>query len=195
MARYGTCEHSAQSAAEARLRAAAAQLRTAAEEVRGEVGTICRSGEEDVPMRRYTNTNLSALGTDSCLYRQAREQTVLLEKCKHDSAREQLVQVSMHYIRFLTEHPAFRRIVMQSFQDCDEEYRVLRGQMSIKTYEVVSRYCEEVQMPPDVRKRKTFIVRAIIYSAALFFDNGELEYNEKNMEQARGLLEREFDLP
>lgn len=123
------------------------------------------------------------------------EQTVLLEKCKHDSAREQLVQVSMHYIRFLTEHPAFRRIVMQSFQDCDEEYRVLRGQMSIKTYEVVSRYCEEVQMPPDVRKRKTFIVRAIIYSAALFFDNGELEYNEKNMEQVRGLLEREFDLP
>ena len=102
---------------------------------------------------------------------------------------------SMHYIRFLTEHPAFRRIVMQSFQDCDEEYRVLRGQMSIKTYEVVSRYCEEVQMPPDVRKRKTFIVRAIIYSAALFFDNGELEYNEKNMEQVRGLLEREFDLP
>ena len=55
---------------------------------------------------------------------------MLLEKCKHDSAREQLVQVSMHYIRFLTEHPAFRRIVMQSFQDCDEEYRVLRGQMS-----------------------------------------------------------------
>ena len=37
-------------------------------------------------------------------------------------------------------------------------------------------------------KRKTFIVRAIIYSAALFFDNGELEYNEKNMEQVRGLL-------
>ena len=123
------------------------------------------------------------------------EQRVVLEKYKNASAREQLVQVSMHYIRFLTEHPAFRRIVMQSFQDCDEEYRVLRGQMSIKTYEVVSRYCEEVQMPPDVRRRKTFIVRAIIYSAALFFDNGELEYNRKNLKQVRELLEREFDLP
>lgn len=123
------------------------------------------------------------------------EQHVLLEKYKDASAREQLVQVSLHYIRFLTEHPAFRRIVMQNFQNCDEEYRVLRGQMSIKTYEVVSRYCAEVKMSPEVRKRKTFIVRAIIYSAALFFDNGELKYNEENMEQVRALLEREFDLP
>ena len=123
------------------------------------------------------------------------EQHVLLEKYEDASVREQLVQVSLHYIRFLAEHPAFRRIVMQNFQNCDEEYRVLRGQMSIKTYEVVSRYCEEVQMPPDVRRRKTFIVRAIIYSAALFFDNGELEYNRKNLKQVRELLEREFDLP
>ena len=123
------------------------------------------------------------------------EQHVLLEKYEDASVREQLVQVSLHYIRFLTEHPAFRRIVMQNFQNCDEEYRVLRGQMSIKTYEVVSLYCEEVQMPPDVRRRKTFIVRAIIYSAALFFDNGELEYNRKNLKQVRELLEREFDLP
>ena len=122
-------------------------------------------------------------------------QTVLLKQCKDLSSREQRVEVSMHYIRFLTEHTAFRRIIMQNFQECDEEYRVLRGKLSTKTYEVVSQYCEEVHMPEDVRKRKTFIVRAIIYSAALFFDNGELEYNEENMEKVRELLEREFDLP
>ena len=53
----------------------------------------------------------------------------------------------------------------------------------------------EVGMPEDVRRRKTFIVRAVIYSAAMFFDNGELEYTEKNMETVRSLLDREFDLP
>ena len=50
-------------------------------------------------------------------------------------------------------------------------------------------------MPPDVRKRKTFIVRSIIYTAAMFFDNGELEYNEENMQMMHDMLEREFDLP
>ena len=123
------------------------------------------------------------------------EQAEVLEQCRGLSNREQLVEVSLRYIRFLTEHPAFRRIVMQNFQDCDEEYRVLRGRLSLKTDEIVTRYCEEVHMPDDVRRRKTFLVRAIIYSAALFFDNGELEYNEENMEKARALLEREFDLP
>ena len=123
------------------------------------------------------------------------EQAEVLEQCKDMSSREQLVEVSLRYIHFLTEHPAFRRIVMQNFQDCDEEYRVLRGRLSLKTDEIVTRYCEEVHMPDDVRRRKTFLVRAIIYSAALFFDNGELEYNEENMEKARALLEREFDLP
>ena len=123
------------------------------------------------------------------------EQAEVLEQCKDMSSREQLVEVSLRYIRFLTEHPAFRRIVMQNFQDCDEEYRVLRGRLSLKTDEIVTRYCEEVHMPDDVRRRKTFLVRAIIYSAALFFDNGELEYKEENREKARALLEREFDLP
>lgn len=123
------------------------------------------------------------------------EQEEVLEQCKDMSSREQLVEVSLRYIHFLTEHPAFRRIVMQNFQDCDEEYRVLRGRLSLKTDEIVTHYCEEVHMPDDVRRRKTFLVRAIIYSAALFFDNGELEYNEENMEKARALLEREFDLP
>lgn len=123
------------------------------------------------------------------------QQKLVLEKYKNCSSREQLVEISLNYIRFLTDHPAFRRVIMQNFQDCDEEYRCLRGQLSTRTYETVSRYCEEVGMPDDVRMRKTFIVRAIIYSAALFFDNGELEYSEKSMQSVRSLLEREFDLP
>lgn len=123
------------------------------------------------------------------------QQEALLHRVRELSTREQLVEVSVNYIRFLTDYPVFRRIIMQNFQACDEEYRVLRGKLSTRTYEVVSRYCEEVGMPEDVRKRKTFIVRAIIYSAALFFDNGELEYTEENIQKVRELLEREFDLP
>ncbi len=123
------------------------------------------------------------------------QQQEVLARCAGMSSREQLVVVSLHYIRFLTEHPEFRRVLMQNFDDCDEQYRCLRGQLSVRTFKVVSRYCREVSMPPDVRKRKTFIVRSIIYTAAMFFDNGELEYNDENMQMMRDMLEREFDLP
>lgn len=118
-----------------------------------------------------------------------------IEKFKNSSLREQLVELSLDFVRFLVEYPEFRKVVMQNFDNCDETYKCLRGQLSSLTYEVVSEYCEEVKMPEDVRKRKVFIIRSIIYGGALFFDNGGMEYNDENMAMVRDMLEREFDLP
>ena len=148
------------------------------------------------PYKHFKDTNefvAEIFGYMNGLY-EARQRAVLA-RYADSSTRTQLIEISLEYIRFLVEHTEFRRTVMQKFQDCDEEYRCLRGQLSTLTCQTVTRYCEEVGMPEDVRRRKTFIVRAIIYSAAMFFDNGELEYNEQNMETVRSLLDREFDLP
>lgn len=123
------------------------------------------------------------------------QQKKTLEKYANCDSKKQLLEVSLDYIRFLVEHPEFRRVIMQNYKDCGEEYRCLRGQLSVETYRVVSRYCEDVHMPDDVRKRKTFIIRSIIYGAAFFFDNGELAYTEENMNMVAAMLEREFDLP
>ena len=87
------------------------------------------------------------------------------------------------------------RIIMQNYQNSEEKYRCLRGQLSSCTYDLVSRYCKEVNMPDDVRRWKTFIIRSIIYGAALFFENGEMEFAEENLQTVRSLLDREFGLP
>jgi AcrR family transcriptional regulator len=118
-----------------------------------------------------------------------------LEKYAHCDSRTQLLQVSLDYLRFLTEYPELRRVIMQNFKDCDPAFRSLRGQLSYQLYKVVARYCRDVNMPDDVRKRKTFLVRSILYGAALFFDNGEMEYNQENMDMVAAMLNREFDLP
>lgn len=148
------------------------------------------------PYKHFQDTHnfiAEILGYINHLYE--KQQKVVLEKYEQSDSRTQLLQVSLDYIRFLVEYPQFRRVIMQNFRDCDEEYRCLRGQLSVQTYKVVSKYCKDVNMPSDVRERKTFVVRSIIYGAALFFDNGELEYNDKNMEMVAKQLEREFDLP
>ena len=148
------------------------------------------------PYKHFKDTNefvAEIFGYMNGLY-EARQRAVLA-RYADSSTRTQLIEISLDYIRFLVEHPEFRRTVMQKFQDCDEEYRCLRGQLSTLTCQTVTRYCEEMGMPEDVRRRKTFLVRPISYSAAMFFDNGELEYNEQNMETVRSLLDREFDLP
>lgn len=123
-----------------------------------------------------------------------RQRKVLEEYAGCDS-RTQLLQVALDYIRFLAEYPQFRRAIMQNYKDCDEPFRSLRGQLSYRIYKIVARYCRDVNMPDEVRARKTFFVRAVIYGAALLFDNGEMEYTQENMNMVAALLEREFDLP
>ncbi|MBQ7499429.1 MAG: TetR/AcrR family transcriptional regulator [Clostridia bacterium] len=122
-------------------------------------------------------------------------QKALLEEYKDASCREQLIRISMTYIDFLTEYPLFRRMIMQFYETVDEDLGILRGKLSDRSFDMVDKYCRQVDMPPDVRKRKQFIVRSIIFTAAMFFDNGELEYTEENRKLVESLISREFDLP
>ena len=50
-------------------------------------------------------------------------------------------------------------------------------------------------MPEDVRRHKIFVVRSLLYGAALMFDNGELLYTPENLESMRRLVNHEIDLP
>ncbi len=108
--------------------------------------------------------------------------------------REKLLNVCMEYIRFLVENPHLRSIIMFKLDVNDKEFSILRGKLSKPTYALVSQYCTEVGMSADVRRRKTFVVRSLIYGAALMFDNGELAYTPENQEFVAYSIDREFDL-
>jgi len=93
------------------------------------------------------------------------------------------------------ENPYFRSILMRTNKDFDSEYVRLRGQLSRISRNLVDRYCDEVGMPEKKKLVKTFIVRSLLYGAALMFDNGELEYDGENMAAVIEAIDREFDLP
>jgi AcrR family transcriptional regulator len=109
--------------------------------------------------------------------------------------RRQLVEISVDYVRFLMENPHFRSIIMLKDDEFDDEYRSIRSKVSDATQRIVRRYCDTVQMPKAVVDRKLYIVRSLIYGAALMFDNGEIPYNDANMQYVRDAIDREFDLP
>ena len=124
----------------------------------------------------------------------ARQRKVLETYADCDS-RRQLLEVALDYIRFLTEHPEFRRVIMQNYRYSDPEYQNLRGNISLQTYRVAARFCRDVNMSPEVRRRKTFMIRSIIYGAAAFIDQGSMPRGEESIELAKAMLERELDLP
>lgn len=109
--------------------------------------------------------------------------------------RKQLVEVSRDYIRFLVENPHFRSVIMMKDENFDSKYASLRGRLSGRTQELLRVFCASVGMPPEVELRKTFLVRSLIYGAALMFDNGEVPYTEENFDMVVETIDREFDLP
>lgn len=108
--------------------------------------------------------------------------------------RRQLIEISLAYIRFLMDNPHFRSIIMIKDPAMLPEHVRLKSELSGVVRGLIERYCEETGMPEERRRVKTFIVRSLIYGAALMFDNGEIAYNEYNFGLIASAIYREFDL-
>ncbi len=111
------------------------------------------------------------------------------------NTRHQLIETSVAYVRFLCKNPYFRSILMQRDDSLAPEQLREKSQISPGTKALVDKYCEETQMPPETRVRKTFVVRSLIYGAALMLDNGELENKQESFDFIAQAIAREFDLP
>ncbi len=110
------------------------------------------------------------------------------------NTRRQLMHMSLAYISFLVENPHFRSILMLRDEGLTTEQIKLKSELSDCGKRLISDYCAEVGMPEDKRIIKTFIVRSLIYGAALMIDNGELEHSESILNAIANTIDREFDL-
>lgn len=127
--------------------------------------------------------------------RQWTERQLRILRESGSSLRAQIVGISVEYVKFLVENPHFRSIIMMKDDEFDSVYSSVRSEMSEITQRLVQAYCESVGMTEEIRRRKLYVVRALIYGAALMFDNGELEYSDGMLEIVRASIDREFDLP
>lgn len=125
-------------------------------------------------------------------WRQRQDQ--LLASCG-DSYREQIVLISVEYVKFLMEKPYYRSILMLKDEEFDNLYHRIRGEMSSRSQQLQVDYFRSVSMEPAVRLRKLQLVRALIFGTVFLFDSGELEYGPEALENLRSSIDREFDLP
>lgn len=112
-----------------------------------------------------------------------------------DNTRKQLVEISLDYIRFLRDNPHFRSVLMLRDDSLNLEQQRARAQVSQGSQALITRYCDEVNMPLSTKIRKTFVVRSLIYGAALMLDNGELENRQESFDFIAAAIDREFILP
>ena len=95
--------------------------------------------------------------------------------------RKQIVEMSTGYVQFLAENPHLRAILTLKDRDFDNVYHRVRGELSSPTQRLIQRYCQEKQLDEETRQRKVYVVRSLIFGAAIQFDNGELPYSEHTL--------------
>lgn len=121
-------------------------------------------------------------------------QQEVLDACS-ESLREQIVEVSVNYVRFLMEKPYYRSILMLKDEEFDNIYHKVRGQMSSRSQQMEADFFAESGWDRATIKRKLHVVRAMLFGTVFMFDTGELVYCDEVMENVRYNIDREFDLP
>ena len=110
--------------------------------------------------------------------------------------RGQLTEMSIEYVRFLVSNKAYMTIVMSlnKLSETENLLAVTNIELSDIAIERVASYCEEQNMPDEIKKAKLFVVRSLIYGAALMISNGELKNEESTYLMVRNVISREFDI-
>lgn len=123
--------------------------------------------------------------------RWAETQEQVLSKCSSDP-REQMVEVSIAYVKFLMEHPFYRQILMLKNADFDNLYHRKRGEINSVTEQIMMRVKDTYGLSDDVWARKVLMVRSLLFGAVFMFDCGEFRYSETTLNHLRYIIDREF---
>ncbi len=147
------------------------------------------------PYKHYKNKNEFILAIIQYINQKWKNITDEILKRKDErSTRELLCEISISYVRFLVEHPNFRSIIFVRDEKMNKEQVKEKNSISEASRVLIHEYCKEVNMSREDEVRKTFIVRSLIYGAALMMDCYEMEQSEECYAMVLRSIQREFDI-
>ena len=123
----------------------------------------------------------------------AETQDRILAECP-DVPRDQIVEVSLAYIRFLMEKPYYRQILMLKNADFDNLYHRKNGEINSVTEKIMERVKTAYGLSDDVWARKALLYRSMLFGSVFMFTTGEFQYTPETMNHIRQILEREFEV-
>ena len=72
--------------------------------------------------------------------------------------------------------------------DAIARYHRLRGELSSPTQKLILQYCQEHDIDRATRRRRVYVIRALIFGAIIQFDSGELIYSEETLQMVHDCI-------
>jgi len=108
--------------------------------------------------------------------------------------RRQLIELSCEYVRFMVENPRFLAVWTAKGKTGGVDYLPIKAKTSELSKALLRQYCDEFGVSEETARAKMYVVRSLIYGAALMFCNGDLEYDENALQFVADFVDREFVL-
>ena len=117
-----------------------------------------------------------------------------INKLYKNDEKQLLIELCVFYIKFLVGNPNYRSIIMlDSVEVDDESYTDIENARNFIELEL-EHYMKINNVSVREARRKSFVIRAIVFEATLLLERGDLENTPENFDFIRYCIARELAL-
>ncbi len=115
-----------------------------------------------------------------------------INKVYKNDEKQQLIELCVFYIKFLVGNPNYRSIIMlDNLEVDDESYTDIENARNFIELEL-EHYMKINNVSEREARRKSFVIRAIVFEATLLLERGDLENTPENFDFIRYCIAREL---
>ena len=117
-----------------------------------------------------------------------------INKIYKNDEKQQLIELCVFYIKFLVGNPNYRSIIMlDNIEVDDESHNDIESARNFIELEL-EHYMKLNNVSAREARRKSFVIRAIVFEATLLLERGDLENTPENFDFIRYCIARELAL-
>lgn len=117
-----------------------------------------------------------------------------INKLYKNDEKQQLIELCVFYIKFLVGNPNYRSIIMlDNIEVDDESHSDIESARNFIELEL-EHYMMINNVSAREARRKSFVIRAIVFEATLLLERGDLENTPENFDFIRYCIARELAL-
>ncbi len=106
--------------------------------------------------------------------------------------KKQLTEICVAYVKFWIANPNFRAVLMLRTDSLANKHMNSMTEITESTKELIHKCCTEYGIDEDGEKRKTYVIRSLIYGATIMIDAGELANDADTIEMIRECINEQF---
>ena len=115
-----------------------------------------------------------------------------INKLYRNDEKQLLIELCVFYIKFLVGNPNYRSIIMLDDVEVDDEsYTDIESARNFIELEL-EHYMKINNVSAREARRKSFVIRAIVFEATLLLERGDLENTPENFDFIRYCIAREL---